>query len=64
MTNNAVFSYQDESYEKKDKIFNLDGFCKEKEVLVKTVFDKLISVIKSKKIRLLGIRCTHLMKID
>lgn len=64
MSLNAVFSYQDENYEKKDKTFNLDGYSKDKDVFSKTTKNYLLSVIAKKKIRLIGVRCSQLMKIE
>ena len=59
---NVVLTYKNYSFEKKDKTFNLVKYTDQKEPL----FDAVINFMKSLniKIRLLGIKCTNLIKVE
>ena len=59
---NVVLTYKNYSFEKKDKTFNLVKYTDQKEPL----FDAVINFLKSLKIkiRLLGIKCTNLIKVE
>ena len=57
-----MFTYQTNSFERRDKTFNLPKYTDKPEPL----FDAAIGFMKSLKckIRLLGIKCNHLIKIE
>lgn len=63
---NVVFSYHSENYEKKDKSFRLDKYTTDKNELLSPILKFLNdSIIASRrKIRLLGVRCTQIIKAE
>ena len=62
LTMNVVFTYQTNSFERRDKTFNLLKYTDKQEPL----FDATIDFLKSikSKIRLLGVKCNHMIKIE
>ena len=57
-----VFSYQTNSFEKRDKTFNLHKYTDKHEHL----FEALVAYMKDlkAKLRLLGVKCTNLIKLE
>lgn len=62
LTINVVLSYQTHNFEKRDKTFNLAKYTEKQEPL----FEATIAFLRSNKfkLRLLGVRCTSLLRIE
>lgn len=62
LSSNVVFSYQTNSFEKRDKTFNLPKYTDQHSALFQTTGAFLKS--NKFKLRLLGVRCSSLMRVE